>query len=361
MKSVARISLLILHLIGPLAFGQVTEPAPGDPIDQVEVVGNKSVAPDTIRVYLGLNPGDPYDPAAIRRNFLNLWQTGLFDDIKIEAEKTAQGVLVRVTVSERPRIGAVEFRGNKNLNLTKINEALDRGSINLHVGSTIEQTLVKRAAETIREAYAEAGFEGVTVTTTSEEMVDPNDRRIIFNITEGIKAKIADIEFVGNETFSDRRLRREMKEVKEHNLITWARKKNVYIPSKLDEDLERVRNFYLDRGYKDITFGDAQIETTRKERVRITIPINEGAVHQFGKVTVAGNTVFTEEQLIGNWPTQSGETLSRKPVQARLELFEEAYQRRGYIYAYINSQYVENQEGIVDVHLQVFEGDQFRL
>ena len=353
--------LLILLLLATAAFGQTAEPEAGEPIVQIEITGNQSVARDTIRVYLGLNPGDRYDPEAIRRNFLNLWQTGLFDDIRIDAEKVAGGVLVKVTVKERPRIGAVEYRGNKNLALTKITEALEKANVDLHVGSTIEQTLVRRAGETIQEAYAEGGYEGVTVETTFEDMIDPNEKRVVFQINEGIKAKVAGIVFEGNDTFSDRRLRGQMKDVKKHNLITWARKRNVYIPSKLEEDLERVRNYYLDRGYKDVTFGDPQITTTKKNRVRIAIPVNEGDVHHFGDVSVAGNTVFTEEQLIGRWPLEKGETLSRKPIQNRIELFEEAYRRRGYIYAYINPQYVEVDGNVVNVNLQVYEGEQFRL
>ncbi|HEY0788536.1 MAG TPA: outer membrane protein assembly factor BamA, partial [Thermoanaerobaculia bacterium] len=361
MRRVPFLTLLILLLLAVSASPQTTEPRAGDPIDQIEIVGNQSVARDTIRVYLGLNPGDPYDPEAIRRNFLNLWQTGLFDDVRIEAERTAKGVLVRVTVKERPRIGAVEYRGNKNLALTKITEALEKANIDLHVGNTIEQTLVKRAGETIQEAYAENGYEGVSVETILEDMIDPSEKRVVFQINEGIKAKIAGIYFEGNEKFSDRRLRGQMKDVKKHNLVTWARKRNVYIPSKLEGDLERVRNYYLDRGYKDVTFGDPKIETTKRNRVKITIPVTEGDVHQFGAVSVTGNTVFTEEQLIGRWPIEKGETLRRKPMQDRIELFEEAYRRRGYIYAYINPQYIEVDDNVVNVNLQVYEGEQFRL
>jgi outer membrane protein insertion porin family len=361
MRRVPFPTLLILLLVATAALGQPAQPQPGEPIDQIEIVGHQSVARDTIRVYLGLNPGDPYDPEAIRRNFLNLWQTGLFDDIRVDAERTAAGVLVRVTVQERPRIGAVEYRGNKNLALTKITEALERANVDLHVGSTIEQTLVKRAGETIQETYAENGYEGVTVETNLEDMIDPNEKRIVFQINEGIKARVAGIVFEGNERFSDRRLRGEMKDVQKHNIISWVRKRNVYIPSKLEEDLERVRNYYLDHGYKDVTFGDPQIATTKGNRVRITIPVNEGEVHQFGTVSVSGNTVFTEEQLIGRWPLEKGDTLSRKPIQSRIELFEEAYRRRGHIYAYINPQYIEVDDNLVNVNLQVYEGEQFRL
>src|SRR5207245_9536425 len=127
----------------------------GQPIQRFEASGNTTVASDTIRVYLGITPGEPYNPELIQKNFLNLWQTGLFDDIRIEAEKGDSGVIVRAIVKERPRIGSVEYRGNKELNNTKINEALEKEKIEIHVSNTIEQTLVQRAAEEIKRAYTE--------------------------------------------------------------------------------------------------------------------------------------------------------------------------------------------------------------
>ncbi|MBK5258292.1 MAG: outer membrane protein assembly factor BamA [Thermoanaerobaculia bacterium] len=340
-------------------------PATGQTIERFEAVGNTSVASDTIRVYLGVAPGEPYSPEALQRNFLNLWQTGLFDDIRLETDQGQTGVIVRAVVKERPRIGSVEYRGNKELTTAKIGEALEREKIDLHVGNTIEQTLVRRASEAIRSAYTEGGFEGVTVSSSTEDMTEPGEQRIVFQISEGIKAKVADIQFDGNKVFSDRKLRGVMKEVKEHGLISWIRKKNLYIPSKFDEDLERVRNFYQDHGYQDISFGEPKIETvgrnTKKPRVKLVIPVKEGEIHKFGKVTVSGSKVFTADQIIGDWPLKEGETIRRKPIQARADAFGEAYRMRGYIYAYVNADYVQREDNIVDVNIEVFEGEQFRL
>jgi outer membrane protein insertion porin family len=345
-----------------------TQPAQGalagSTIERFEAVGNTSVASDTIRVYLGINPGDPYDPATLQKNFLNLWQTGLFDDIRLETDKGQTGVIVRAIVKERPRIGAVEYRGNKELTATKIGEALEKEHIDLHVGNTIEQTLVRRAAEAIRHAYTEGGFEGLSVDTTTEDMTEAGEKRIVFIINEGIKAKIATIQFTGNKAFTSRRLLRVMKEIKASNLYTAIRKKNLYIPSKLDEDLERLKNFYQDYGYQNISFGDPQVVTIRtgkKPRVKLIIPVKEGVVHSFGDVSVSGNTVFTADQIIGNWPLKKGETIRRKAIQTRADAFGDAYRARGYIYAYVNPEYVVKDKNIVDVHLTVYEGDQFHL
>jgi outer membrane protein insertion porin family len=340
-------------------------PAAGQKVERFEAVGNTSVASDTIRVYLGVVPGEAYSPEALQRNFANLWQTGLFDDIRIETDRGTTGVIVRVVVKERPRIGSVEYRGNKDLQTAKISEGLEKEKIDIHVGNTIEQTLVRRAAEAIRKTYTENGYEGVTVDTLVEDMPEPGEKKVVFNINEGIKAKVAEIDFTGNQRFSTRRLKMVMKEVKTHNIITWIRKKDLYIPSKLDEDLEQLKNFYQDYGYMDVSFGDPQVVTvgknTKKPRVKLVIPVKEGAVHTFGEVTVTGSTVFTQEQVIGDWPVKKGETIRRKPIQARLDAFGDAYRIRGYIYAYVNPEYINKDNNVTDVHIQIYEGDQFRL
>ena len=353
--------------VGPSAHPNV----PGDAlaglkVDRFEAVGNTSVASDTIRVYLGIQPGDPYDPVAIRRNFLSLWQTGLFDDISIEADKSETGgVIVRAVVKERPRIGSVEYRGNKDLATNKITEVLDREKIDLHIGSTIEQTLLRRAAEAIKKAYTENGYEDPQVDPSIVDMGNTGEKKILFNIDEGVKAKIAAIDFTGNRHFSSRRLRSVMKEIKTHNIVTWIRKKDLYIPSKLDEDMERLKNYYQDFGYFDVAFGEPKITTigknTKKPRVKLLIPITEGTVHTYGDVSVAGNTVFTNQELIGNWPIKKGQTIRRKPIQDRADAFGEAYRMRGYIYAYVNPEYVNKPNNVIDVKLNVYEGDQFRL
>ncbi len=342
-----------------------SSPAAGQRIERFEAVGNASVASDTIRVYLGVNPGDPYDPAALQKNFLNLWQTGLFDDIRLETDTAPNGgVIVRAVVKERPRIGAVEYRGNKELNTAKINEQLEKDKIDLHVGNTVEQTLIRRAAESIKKAYTEGGFEGVVVDNTMEDMSEAGDKKIVFNVSEGIKATVARVYFTGNAHFTSRVLRRQMKEVKENNLITWIRKNNLYIPSKLDEDLEHIKNYYQDSGYMNVAFGEPQLKTigtAKKPHMTITIPIKEGTIHHFGEVTVTGVTVFKPEAFVGNFPIKKGDVIRRKPIQDRLDALDELYRMRGYIYSYINPEYVERDGNITDVHIQVFEGEQFRL
>jgi outer membrane protein insertion porin family len=336
----------------------------GQRVERFDVTGNTSVASDTIRVYLGVNIGEPYDAAAVAKNFLNLWQTGLFDDIRIESSKGDTGIILHVTVKERPRIGSVEYRGNKDLQTSKITEQLDKDKIDLHVGSTIEQTLVKRAAESIKKAYTENGYEGVDVTTLTEDSLQPGEKKVVFNINEGIKATVSAIEFTGNRRFSSRRLRFFMKEVKPNGIVSWIRKKNLYIPSKLDEDLENIKNYYEDYGYYDVSFGEPQIlqsGTAKKPRVKIIIPVKEGQVQHFNEVTVTGNTILKSEFILKDWPVKKGEILRRKNMQKRIDDLNDFYRGHGYIYSYINTEYSKAGTNQLDVHISIYEGDQFHL
>ncbi|MDX1583842.1 MAG: outer membrane protein assembly factor BamA, partial [Thermoanaerobaculia bacterium] len=354
-------TLLFLIALAPMAEAQETPVLEGREIERIEVVGNRLVATDTIRVYLGVYPGDQYVPSTIRENFSSLWQTGLFDDIWVEAvEGDSGGVVLRVHVEERPRVSAVEFRGNDTLKASDLNEALEREEIDIHIGTPVEQRILQRAAEAIRRAYSETGHETVDVDMKLEETQVPGERRVVFEIDEGLKARVAQIYFEGNTEFSRLDLLTTMKEVKRHNLVTWVRKKNIYTPSKLQEDLERIRELYQDEGYQDVSFGEPRIEQTGKY-VNITIPIKEGPVHYFSDVSVDGMEVFESERLIGNFPLEDGDVLRRNAIQNRIELIEELYRRRGYIYAFVDPEYREVEENVVDLHLNVYEGEQFRL
>ncbi len=354
---------LILLLIAVTLPGWAQEPAPleGRKIERIEVIGNRLVATDTIRVYLGAYPGDPYVPDLIRQNFSSLWQTGLFDNVRIEAVPgDAGGVVLQIHVEERPRVGAIQYTGNEALKVSDINEALEREGVQVHVGSPVEQKTLQRAAEAIRKAYVETGHEGVAVDTTLEEMSSPGDRRVIFQIDEGLKARVSQIYFEGNTVFSRLDLLSAMEAVKRHNLVTWIRKKNIYTPSKLQEDLERIRDLYQDEGYQKVSFGEPQIDQTGKY-INITIPIKEGPVHYFNGVTVDGMKVFDQERLVGNFPLEKGDVLRRGAIQSRIELIEELYRRRGYIYAFVDPEYRDGEDNFVDLHLNVYEGEQFRL
>lgn len=333
----------------------------GRKIERIEVIGNRLVATDTIRVYLGVYPGDVYVPSSIQDNFPNLWQTGLFDNIRVEAvEGDAGGVVLQIHVEERPRIGAVEYRGNESLQVSDINEALERAGVDIHVGSPVEQKVIQKAVEAIRKVYVETGHEGVAIDPRLEDMASPGDRRIVFDIDEGLKARVAQIYFEGNTKFSRLDLLLAMKEVKRHNIVTWIRKKNIYTPSKLQEDLERIRDLYQSEGYQDVSFGEPRLEQ-RGKYVDVTIPIKEGPVHYFNSASIEGMTVFEEERLVGNFPLDKGDILRRNVIQSRIDLIEELYQRRGYIYAFVDPEYREPEENVVDLHLRVFEGEQFRL
>ena len=311
-----------------------------------------------------MNPGDPYDPAALQRNFLNLWQTGLFDDIRIETDNAPNGgVIVRAIVKERPRIGAVEYRGNKELNAAKITEQLEKDKIDLHVGNTIEQTLVRRAAESIKKAYSEGGFEGVTVDTTLEDM---SERR------------------------EEDRLQHQRRHQSHRRAHRLHRQPALLFPpsEKADEGSEGEQHRHLDPQEEPLHPVEAGRGSRARQELLPGLRLHERRVRRAavdddrnGEEAARADhhpdqgrddpsprrrhrhrhTVFKPEAFIGNFPVKKGDVIRRKPIQDRLDALDELYRMRGYIYSYINPEYVERENNIVDVHITVFEGEQFRL
>ncbi|MBK9089830.1 MAG: BamA/TamA family outer membrane protein [Holophagales bacterium] len=196
----------------------------------------------------------------------------------------------------------------------------------------------------------------------------------MFLVDEGDKIKIDNIDFTGNTVFSDRRLYYAMKKTRESNFYQFWDSKDVYNQASYEEDIELVKKVYQNAGYKDIVVKDPVIETfvanpqeTRpekiKRRARIQIPLVEGERYYFGDLKIEGTTVFPPERLLRFFPWQPGKPLSRAILADGMKTLDEIYRGRGYIYAFMNPEYVERpgKGNIVDVTIRVTEGDQFRV
>jgi outer membrane protein insertion porin family len=206
------------------------------------------------------------------------------------------------------------------------------------------------------------------------EDVGRNRKRVVYTIDEGGKVKIEEIEFVGNEAFSDGRLQRALKEVKEKKLYRPFGKKIVYSEVSWETDRENLREFYLNNGYVDIKIGQPVVELTAKNpdaetlkkkkfRATITIPVEEGEPYTLGEVQVEGAEVFPPQYLVSSIEARPGRPYSFKAIDQGLESIRELYHNRGYIYAYTSEtrRKREDDDHVVDVIIDVFEGDRFKL
>ncbi|MGD8377489.1 MAG: POTRA domain-containing protein, partial [Acidobacteriota bacterium] len=249
--------LLVLLGLGPtLLRGQDAPPV----IEELVVDGNDNLSATAFFRLTTLKVGDPYDEARIREEFHHLWERGLFDDLSVESRDGETGKIVIFHVKERARLNSVEYEKNKAITETQIEEQLTERDITVRIGSPVDYSAIQETVEVIKGVLGAKGFLDPRVDYTLDE-VDPGSLALRFNIDPGRKTKLKELDFTGNTVFSDRRLRRTLKLTKEYKWWKlWGRKKSLYHPQKLDEDLRGVSDLYGDHGYLDVVLKPPIVE-----------------------------------------------------------------------------------------------------
>jgi outer membrane protein insertion porin family len=361
-----------------------TSTATGERIVGIRVVGYQTVSPDTIAHYLGIKVGEPYDPEVIKKNFPALWEVGLLENARIDAERGPDGVTLVVTIEERPIVKEIEFEGNKKLSTSQIKDALKENKIELHVGAPLSLREIARARSGIADLYLASGFRSATVEYKVED-ITKTEKKVVFIIDEGEKVKIESIQFTGNAHVSAQGLRNAMTKTKVAVFWRFLSENTVYNQANYEADVESLKNLYQSKGYKDVVVKDAILDVyvvnpnadpkKIKRRVRITIPIVEGdkfftneititAIQANGQPTESGQTqVFPPEQLKKLFfELKPGSVLNRDRLVEALAGIETMYKSRGYVYSYPDPQFTEvGGDHRVDVNVRIFEGEKFYL
>ena len=343
-------------------------------IREVVVEGGMTLTVDTVSYYLGLEAGDPLDREAIVDGYRRLWDSGLFEDVRVEIEDHGDGaVTLYVIVRERPFVTSVDFEGNKKIKTPDLKDKLDERGVEIPRNVPMRSSQLGRIESAIKEVYDSEGFRSAQVSYSITE-VSANKKKVVYLIDEGGKIKIKNIDFVGNNVFSRSKLRGVLKKTKQKSLRNYFGEKIVYTREAWDEDRDNLRKFYGDRGYIDVKIGEPALElvakkpdaeTLKKKKytMRITIPVEEGEPYTLGSFEVTGVEIFSATGLASAFEVQEGGTYSRKAIDDGMETVRKSYHNAGYVYAYTNETWSrrEGEERIVDVAVDIFEGDRFNL
>ena len=239
--------LLLLVLAAAAAPAQQSQT-----IDSIRVIGNRRIPKETVLARLFTHQGDTYDPLSVERDFNSLWNTGYFETLRIEREDTEKGIILNVIVGEKPTVREINYKG---LNAVSVSDVLDRfkkEKVGLTQESQYDPTKVMRAVTVLRDILAEHGHQFATI-KPEIKTIPPASVQVNFNIKEGPTVKVGEIKFTGNEHINSLLLRRAMKNLRPigipysiffENLIP-----QTFDSSKLEEDTERVRLAYRDKGY----------------------------------------------------------------------------------------------------------------
>jgi outer membrane protein insertion porin family len=298
-------------------------------VSDIRVEGLQRISEGTVYNYLPVNIGDRLDQRRLQEALRAVFATGFFRDVEMRRE----GTTLIVAVLERPSIESFELKGNKDIKTEDLQKSLR--SVGLSTGKTFDQSTLDEVKQYLTDQYFARGKYAVSIDAKVEE-VPGNKVKVTIDIKEGKRAKIRNINIVGNQKYENDDLLEEFK-LKTPNWLSWYRQDDRYSRESLSGDLETLRSYYMDRGYANFQIASTQVTIApEKDDMFITVNIDEGEVFQIGDVKLAGNLVVPEEELKRYILIKAGDTYSRKLITATTELIVQRLGLDGYAFAKVD-------------------------
>ncbi|MEE9464392.1 MAG: outer membrane protein assembly factor BamA, partial [Candidatus Neomarinimicrobiota bacterium] len=350
-----RTYIICLVLWLPAAAGAQTIPTLQ--LGQVLVEGNDRASEDVIRSTTRLFPGRSVTAIEIQRGIQRLWELGFFADIQIYQEaETDSGVVIRIAVREYPSLEEVEFEGNKKINKNKLKEEIGIRSPQILTDYAISESVRK-----LRALYHEDGYLNVEITTRQEPGVRPHGRNLIVTITENKKVKLRKIRFVGNEAYSQSRLRRQLKETKTRHWYTFWR--SPFDQDKFQEDLFALESYYRNHGYRDGRVVHDTVMVTRKGKgLELLIEVYEGVPYYYREFKWEGNILHTDEELERALGFERGDRYNKERFDIAVsQKVHPVYMDEGYLYSRVEPREIPVGEDSIDVVFVIVENQKVAI
>ena len=347
-------------------------------IESIVIHGNRRIPAETIRARMFTKAGDVYDQAALERDFNSLWNTGYFDDLRIEREASTKGWIIHVYVKEKPTIREIKYVGLSSVSQSDVLDKFKERKVGLTQESQYDPTKVKHAEVVIKELLAAHGHQFANV-RSEVRPIPPAAVALTFVVKEGPKVKVGKITFEGNKAIKSRELRSSMKNLKPIGIPRSIFLENLfartYDSTKLNEDAERVRYYYQTKGYFKALVGDPKtqihdtsgvrwywpLKSTPGKSVDITLPVEEGQRYRLKEITFSGNKAVTNTAgLRALFKIKDGEIFDTEAVRKGLESLRKAYAALGYInFTPVPNTEADDEKKLISLRIDVDEGKQF--
>jgi outer membrane protein insertion porin family len=294
------------------------------------VEGAQRIAEGTIYNYLPINIGDTIDEQRLREAGRALFETAFFQDFEFRRD----GDTLVIVVLERPSILEFTFDGNKDIKDEDLARVLTENG--LTAGRTFDRSTLEQLTQSLTEEYYGQGKYAASVIPTVEP-VDGNRVRVSIQIEEGDRAKIRQVNIVGNTTFEEEEITADF-ELSTGNWLSFIRKNDRYSKEALEGDLETLRSFYMDRGFADFRADDVQVAISPDKRdIFVTISVTEGDRYTVADLKLAGEMVVPQEQLRGLILAQPGQIFSQALLTQSEQLMTFRLGQDGYAFAEVRA------------------------
>lgn len=304
-----------------------------EPLADVVIEGNKTIAEEEIAQRIKTRPGRLPDPQQVKEDVKALYATRWFFRIENEVRQTPEGPVLVFKVIERPIVQDVEYKGVEGSWVpgSKKREQKHLADLTgLKAGSGFDVATNREAARRIEGYYQEKGH--VYAKVTLEKGESPDDRSVVFVVDKGPKVHVDSVDFTGNEFFDSGTLKTQLK-TKRRFLRLFGGK---YDPATLPEDIVSLKAYYHSVGFFDVKLKQEISQSTDRSSVKIEYQITEGQRYRVNQITFEGNRVIPTEQLAANMKTQAGEFFNERYLTADVEKMVNQYGELGRIFAAVN-------------------------
>jgi outer membrane protein insertion porin family len=344
-------------------------------VESIDVSGNRRVPTETVKSRIYTRAGDVYDEAALQRDLRSVWNSGYFEDVRMEREQSAKGWIIHIYVREKPTIRTIDYKGLNSVSQSDVLERYKKVKVGLTVDSPYDPTKVIKAKVVLQQLLAEHGRQFANISVQVQQ-VPPASVSVTFNVKEGPKVKVGKIIFTGNKHVSSRTLRAAMK-----NLHPIGIPKSIFLEgmfaktfdaSKLEEDAERVRETLQVYGYFKAIVDDPKtklrdthstfhvpfIQKGSGKVMDITVPIEEGEKFKLKAINFTGNKAILNSKLLrGLFPIKDGETFNKRLIGKGLDNLRKAYGELGYIdFAPVPTTEIDDENKLITLNVEVEEG-----
>ena len=321
-------------------------------VEDIEFRGVRRVPQSTLRALILTRKGDPINEDTLHRDFMALWNTGRFDDIRLEREPGKTGWIIRFVLVERRVVRSIKYDGIKSITVSEILDRFKERKVGLVVEQQYDPNKVQRAKVVLKEFLSERGRQFATVTPDVHQ-IPPSSLEITFKVDEGPKVKVGHVTLIGNSGLPEKEALWAMKNTHPiglpHTLLLENLFAKTYDATKLDEDQDRLRDFYQKHGYftahvvdhsvkiVDVGGGKFRLPLVKSNKIGkaadISITVEQGRLYHLHKINFVGVKLFrTPETLMGPlFGMREGDVFSTEKLRKGIENLRKLYGEFGYI------------------------------
>jgi outer membrane protein insertion porin family len=333
---------------------QAPPSAPGPPVIRsidVEYTGPASISKERILAQMRTKVGQLYSNEVVQEDIKALYGTGYIRNVRIFAQPQGDGVKVIVAVQTNAVLREIEINGAERVKPKRL-----RKEMKVKLNQAVNEQALEEARQKIIEVYQGKGYNDVSVAFRVEPIDEKRGTaRVVFTVTEGVKGAISQIRFEGNAHISQKALRKEMK-TRGRTLIYFMDKTGRLDEVQLEQDLDKIREYYQNHGFIDVEIKEVRKDRTPKGPMIITIVIAEGPQYHVRKLTISGYQHSTETRVRAFLKLKEGSVYSPKQLRDDAKAVADAYGSGGYVDLVITPEGTPAGPGLIDVHYTIEEG-----